>query len=111
MMTTHSVCRVTLMMTRPWLPPNDLTEFELYVHACMQEVRWDISISLVGTTVPAKSILLKTPDFELLCPHFGWISAKRVKQTIENTTQHSFTKQKDISQCDGTRSQDFPVPT
>jgi hypothetical protein len=54
----------------------------------VQEVCRDISISLGGTTVPAnKSILLKTPDFELLCPHFGWVPAKRVKQTIENTTQ------------------------
>ena len=67
---------------------TDLSEFELYVHACIQEVRRDISVNLGGTTVPAKSILPKMPDYELLRPHFGWIPAKRVKQTLENTTQY-----------------------
>jgi hypothetical protein len=62
---------------------NDLTDFELYVHACVQTARRSISISLGGTTVPAKRILPKTPDFELLRPHFGWVPAKRVKETID----------------------------
>mgnify|MGYP003449427917 FL=1 len=66
---------------------TDLTEFELYVHACVLEAKGDISVNPGGTTVPAKCILPKIVDFELLRPYFGWVPATRVKQTIENTTQ------------------------
>jgi hypothetical protein len=62
------------------------TEFELYVFACVQAKR-SLGVNLLGTTVPAKRIIPKMPDFELLRPYFGWVPASRVKQTIENTTQ------------------------
>ena len=72
------------------LAPNgqsDLTEFELYVCSCVQEVRRVVGVNLGGTTIPAKSILPRTPDFELLRPYFGWIPASRIKETIGHTTQ------------------------
>jgi hypothetical protein len=59
---------------------EEFDDHELNVYSCLQ-------VHAAGTVRPPRSILPKTPNFESLRPFFGWISADRVKKTLENTTQ------------------------
>ena len=55
-------------------------EHELNIFQCLQA-------NNTGTVRPPRKILPAKPNFESLRPYFGWVSAERVKATLENTTQ------------------------
>jgi hypothetical protein len=59
---------------------EDFTEHELNIYSCLES-------HITGTIKPPRSILPRKPNFEALRPYLGWISAERVKATLENTTQ------------------------
>ena len=68
-----------------WFDPSDdygeeFTVHELNVASC-------IRANATGTVRPPRSILPKKPNFEALRPYFGWVSAEKVKATLENTSQ------------------------
>lgn len=60
---------------------------ELNVTSCLRAVHkttWNV---LAGIVRPPRAILPKKPNFDALRPYFGWISADKVKSTLEHTTQ------------------------
>ena len=61
--------------------------FRIFVNACIMEARQHYAQNWTKVGTKSKTILPKQPDYEKLRPHFGWVSADRVKHTLKNTTQ------------------------
>ena len=47
------------------------------------------SRKFIKTQVNAKQLIKKTPDYNKLCPYFGWAPTDVVQSTFENTTQYA----------------------
>ena len=63
------------------------TAHELQVTSCLRAVLDKARTVCAGIVKPPRSILPKSPNYDALRPFFGWISADKVKNTLENTTQ------------------------
>ena len=59
---------------------------DTYVDHCLRDVRI-AQCSKRTVSIHHQQVDRKTPDYEALRPNFGWLSAARIRKTLENTTQ------------------------
>jgi hypothetical protein len=66
---------------------EEFSAHELNVYSCLRSVHSATQTFLSGVVKPPRAILPRKPNFNALRPYFGWVSADKVKATLEHTTQ------------------------
>jgi hypothetical protein len=75
---------------------KDLLSIDHLILECMQACHTtsgtatdDGSPNGVAITVEAPHVSKREPDYEWLCPYFGWLPADAIKHTFQHTTQYA----------------------